>query len=709
MKLFAYILIVICLWKHFVIKANAFLANQGYAYSQGQRQQNSNGFQMQQQMYYGYQIPNFYDTSGASYSSVYQSWLANKVGVSLRHNQETPQKRIASYDEDPGVQQQQYQYSQAEVDGNLVYREQSQYQDGIEQHQDQSLTIDKGYDMYTNGQGMHQYDEDSYQKPMDLSLTSYGDRENIHNNDRLHDAYNDDYQRSRDLSFTPYVQEEYIHQNGPLQHRETFKPKNLVDNRNPYENFSQRPIDSSHAIYEDQKDIYKNPQFHDEDKVPYRQDNGGLNDTSSQSPLNNSETNNLTQRTLDIDEYKNQNQYQEPYQRPMDNYGDVNNDPYESPQNYHPDINPNPYGNYDENSFSQQYEDQNQIEWDYNQNGNTHRYGDQHLRPYHPYGQSNEFEDSYQIPWSYNQNGNINHFGDQYSKELVPLNQFEDPHQMPLEHQIPWSYNQNGNINTYGDQTTLRSLYSEGTVQINQFEDQMPMDNHNKNLHHRGHSSGGPLNYDDNIPKKCYDDPYGRPADKDENDINNPIPTQGPPYGQPQSVSKQPVFFQYPHIIVPEIPIDDKTMLSSKYLGVSVDSANNSDIISHNATSFNLETFCHSMISGTYPHPFECSKFLICSNYQIFQMECADGTDFNGVICDHKYNVQCNREEENHSLEPLSDENFGVICGPETKGPYPHPSNWRKYLKCQNGIVKVKICPNNEIFDIDLEKCMENI
>ncbi|XP_050533340.1 uncharacterized protein LOC126901133 [Daktulosphaira vitifoliae] len=54
---------------------------------------------------------------------------------------------------------------------------------------------------------------------------------------------------------------------------------------------------------------------------------------------------------------------------------------------------------------------------------------------------------------------------------------------------------------------------------------------------------------------------------------------------------------------------------------------------------------CPNNYNGILPHPYDCSKFLSCANGRTFIMDCGPGTLFNPTIsvCDHPYNVQCNR------------------------------------------------------------------
>lgn len=44
-----------------------------------------------------------------------------------------------------------------------------------------------------------------------------------------------------------------------------------------------------------------------------------------------------------------------------------------------------------------------------------------------------------------------------------------------------------------------------------------------------------------------------------------------------------------------------------------------------------------------YPHPYDCTKFLQCSNGETYTQDCGPGTGFDSVrlLCDYKHKVKC--------------------------------------------------------------------
>lgn len=54
---------------------------------------------------------------------------------------------------------------------------------------------------------------------------------------------------------------------------------------------------------------------------------------------------------------------------------------------------------------------------------------------------------------------------------------------------------------------------------------------------------------------------------------------------------------------------------------------------------------CPPGASGRYPHPFDCTKFLMCSNGEAHVQDCGPGTAWNKAmeVCDFKDKVDCNQ------------------------------------------------------------------
>lgn len=52
---------------------------------------------------------------------------------------------------------------------------------------------------------------------------------------------------------------------------------------------------------------------------------------------------------------------------------------------------------------------------------------------------------------------------------------------------------------------------------------------------------------------------------------------------------------------------------------------------------------CKGIADGEYPHPYNCNKFILCFNQQMFFGSCPQGTLFSSKarFCDHRENVDC--------------------------------------------------------------------
>ncbi|XP_075160377.1 peritrophin-1-like, partial [Haematobia irritans] len=52
---------------------------------------------------------------------------------------------------------------------------------------------------------------------------------------------------------------------------------------------------------------------------------------------------------------------------------------------------------------------------------------------------------------------------------------------------------------------------------------------------------------------------------------------------------------------------------------------------------------CPAGVTGLYPHPHDCEKFLQCSNGQTYIQSCGPGTGFDSIrfVCDYQEKVQC--------------------------------------------------------------------
>uniref|UniRef100_A0A1I8PSX3 Chitin-binding type-2 domain-containing protein n=1 Tax=Stomoxys calcitrans TaxID=35570 RepID=A0A1I8PSX3_STOCA len=124
---------------------------------------------------------------------------------------------------------------------------------------------------------------------------------------------------------------------------------------------------------------------------------------------------------------------------------------------------------------------------------------------------------------------------------------------------------------------------------------------------------------------------------------------------------------------------------------------------------------CPQNMKGNFIHPFFNTNYVKCFDGVTEIERCLNGAIFSRherkcIPCNDEISVNdggIGYAMEKNRHNEVSDENLGVFCGPESKGYYPHPTNWRKYVICHKGVVTVNLCPKNKIFDIDLEKCVE--
>ncbi|XP_075162255.1 uncharacterized protein LOC142234929 [Haematobia irritans] len=150
---------------------------------------------------------------------------------------------------------------------------------------------------------------------------------------------------------------------------------------------------------------------------------------------------------------------------------------------------------------------------------------------------------------------------------------------------------------------------------------------------------------------------------------------------------------------------DTKNHINNFELAVPIDlEYPHGDVVQNNNTSIQ----CHMGLDGKFIYPFTNRKYVTCSNGVTNIEKCMDGSVYNswkGRCMPCKQNT--GRSKRNYIPEESSndDKKFGVICGPNSEGQYPHPNDWQKFVKCFNGIVSVQKCPRNTIFDLEFAKC----
>ncbi|XP_039962936.1 uncharacterized protein LOC120776390 isoform X3 [Bactrocera tryoni] len=119
---------------------------------------------------------------------------------------------------------------------------------------------------------------------------------------------------------------------------------------------------------------------------------------------------------------------------------------------------------------------------------------------------------------------------------------------------------------------------------------------------------------------------------------------------------------------------------------------------------------CPSGASGLYPHPTDCTKYLRCANGITYVMDCGPGTAFNAAleVCDFtdkvdcSYNMDLNNVALGHDRGPSI---HRITCPEGATGIYPHPSDCRKFLNCDNGITNIQDCGPGTAWNAKLETC----
>lgn len=170
---------------------------------------------------------------------------------------------------------------------------------------------------------------------------------------------------------------------------------------------------------------------------------------------------------------------------------------------------------------------------------------------------------------------------------------------------------------------------------------------------------------------------------------------------------------------------------------------------------------CRKEVTGLFVHPLDCSKYINCKNGRTDIQDCGPGTVFNARSgeCDWPKNVQCNQkkpeeyfaarksgryedvaaaadgdyengsassdsgysvyeDEANSTVEPESPYNVGAFdyggqdehgrrikCEKYASGLFPHPTNCKKFLHCDNGRTFIQDCGPGTAFNAELQVC----
>ncbi|XP_039149703.1 uncharacterized protein LOC6737381 isoform X2 [Drosophila simulans] len=145
---------------------------------------------------------------------------------------------------------------------------------------------------------------------------------------------------------------------------------------------------------------------------------------------------------------------------------------------------------------------------------------------------------------------------------------------------------------------------------------------------------------------------------------------------------------------------------------------------------------CPPGASGNHAHPFDCTKFLECSNGQTFVKNCGPGTAFSTTknTCDHANQVDCSGRSSLPGQIPVTQNNIGtsypskpldilpilptpppsyphaehltdLLCPSGVNGQFVHPFDQTKFLLCQAGKLAVQSCQPEYVFSISKSIC----
>ncbi|XP_053957246.1 uncharacterized protein LOC128862566 isoform X1 [Anastrepha ludens] len=143
-----------------------------------------------------------------------------------------------------------------------------------------------------------------------------------------------------------------------------------------------------------------------------------------------------------------------------------------------------------------------------------------------------------------------------------------------------------------------------------------------------------------------------------------------------------------------------------------------------------FETTCSMGVNGVYPHPYENTKYLKCSNGRAAVENCIKGMIFSKSrrYCDYESKVyeydrvdyaydNQNENEDSQGSKVLINENKStdvttsigveetVECPPKAEGMQPHPYDCHKFLSCSHGVTQIKDCGPGTAWSIEMEVC----
>lgn len=91
-----------------------------------------------------------------------------------------------------------------------------------------------------------------------------------------------------------------------------------------------------------------------------------------------------------------------------------------------------------------------------------------------------------------------------------------------------------------------------------------------------------------------------------------------------------------------------------------------------------------------YPHPTNCSQYVICLSQELFEQSCLNGEMFDPVdlVCKDQELVDCE-----------------MNCVGKMRGFYPKVGNCSQFVTCEAGKTTLNDCPNNLLFDKHWLRC----
>ncbi|XP_036336616.1 uncharacterized protein LOC118746806 isoform X7 [Rhagoletis pomonella] len=124
--------------------------------------------------------------------------------------------------------------------------------------------------------------------------------------------------------------------------------------------------------------------------------------------------------------------------------------------------------------------------------------------------------------------------------------------------------------------------------------------------------------------------------------------------------------------------------------------------------SADADVECPPKAIGTYPHPYDCRKFLACSHGVTQVNECAPGTAWSAEmeVCDFEKNVNCMQGTKLPNTAANTIIENRVACPPNMQGLFLHPFNAQHFVNCNNGETIIQTCQTGSVFSISQRMCL---